>query len=568
MTSRMTRRAASLMLALLLLLSLSACSEAPEEAVDSQTQNTGASSPALQTESAQTAPRAGTLEVRNLTMLPNESVFGLCRDGDGAAVLLIRWDEPAQCWHDRLVLLDPQTASVSRVVELDPFVGEINASVLEVSEEEIRLVNPSEERCAAFDRSGRFLGLKDHPVMSPENLGWQNRLLNDNCFRKEQGFAEFNRGDSGSLNRVVAFYDETDRVHVLEEPYDMIRAVSGHRLLTLCIEEDCQNLALLDLDEACCLDRLTLSPDRAAGEEWVNLNDAVLAEDWVLLSVSRDWPEETRPGLLFWYPESGKQTPLTGEVLTEQTLTDRIAVLGQKLEAEGMVLHLDEAPAKEQTPTTGLSVFESTCQTGASLFGQYWILTMLTDFVQKLPAGMIRELTTDLPGGEPSDLGSLHIYIVRNIPGDAAAFANAWMEPVMVCFATEEFGATHPAHEFMHILDLRLGLYLDSQRRDLEGEWWDLSPVYAYDSILTDEQYEAVEPYFVSAYARTNSTEDRAETFEAMFDTDVPAEEAWWYKDHPGVQKKAAWLAQTIRSAFPSVQATDRAWWETLPDTD
>ena len=42
-------------------------------------------------------------------------------------------------------------------------------------------------------------------------------------------------------------------------------------------------------------------------------------------------------------------------------------------------------------------------------------------------------------------------------------------------------------------------------------------------------------------------------------------EELWWYPDHPGVLAKARWLTQTIREAFPSVQAQERAWWEKLP---
>lgn len=506
---------------------------------------------------------SGLREIGDLTLLPGETVLGLCPDGDAPAALLQRWDPEGQVWRSRLVRLDPARATVDSVLELEPIGESASLAVPVLSETEIRLVDEDGERCAAFDRSGRFLGLKDHPVMSGENLGWRNVLLSDGCFRKDRQWAEFSRSDSGSLNRVVAFYDESDRVHVVAEPYDGLRAVRGHRLLSFRFGEGGSvELALLDLDASLCLDRLTLEPE--GEEEYCNLSAALMGEDWVLLAVTRDGPDTTESSLCLWYPEAGRESPLETELLTEQSLTDGVEALRQSLEQAGLSLHLDEAPAPELTPTTGLSSFENRCETGASLYGQYWILRSLSEFVQKLPAGMIPELTAALPGDEAED-GGLQVYLVRNIPGDAAAFANAWSVPALICFATEEFGPSHLAHEFMHIMDLRLLRWMDSRGRDLEEEWMSLSPPYAYEEDLSPEQNEAVEPCFVSWYARTNSAEDRAETFQEIFDCEGPVEELWWYPDHPGVLAKARWLTQTIREAFPSVQAQERAWWEKLP---
>jgi hypothetical protein len=78
---------------------------------------------------------------------------------------------------------------------------------------------------------------------------------------------------------------------------------------------------------------------------------------------------------------------------------------------------LDEAPAPEQTPTTGLAVSESVCDVGASLFGQYRILAGLKAFADKLPAGFLRELYSGMPDSD-TDRDSLHVYLVRNIPFD------------------------------------------------------------------------------------------------------------------------------------------------------
>ena len=500
---------------------------------------------------------AGLTEIAGLELLPQESVAGLCRDGDGAAVILIRWDFDAQVWRSRLVLLDPKTAAVKSEVALDPLGDIASFAAPELTDTALYFVDPEKECCAAFDRSGRFLGLRDHPVMDREHLGWRNVLLSDDCFYKTPKWAEFSRSDSGELNRAVAFYDEPDCIRLLGEPYDLIRDVDGHRMLTLRYGENgAGELALLDPDAALCLDRLTLEPGENA--------DGLLGPDWVLLSLSPEGDRDDPPRLCFWYPDAEKRSPIQAERLTEQELNDCIDLLRQRLEAQGLFLCLDEAPAAEQTPTTGLPVYESRCETGASLFGQYWILTALDGFAQKLPAGMLRELTAE-PGSEPTESDGLRVYIVRSIPGDASAFANAWMEPTMICFATEEFSPAHLAHEFMHILDLRLSRDLAGRGRDLEGEWAALSPDWAYEPELSQAQSDELEPYFVSWYARTNSAEDRAETFQALFDSEEPVAEQWWYADKPGVRAKARWLTEAIRAAFPSVQAVEQAAWEKLP---
>lgn len=512
--------------------------------------------PATEPPAPPAAP-AGLQAVEGLELLPEESVCGLCREADGAAVLLTRWDDDAQVWRSRLVSMDPETASVTAQVELEPMGDSASFTVPELTDTEIRLVDPESERCAAFDRKGRFLGLKDHLVMDRKHLGWRNGLLGDDCFIKTNRWAEFSRGDSGELNRLVAFYDEKDRIHALAEPYDMIRDVEGHRMLTLRFGDGGPGeLALLDLDAKLCVDRLQFDP----GENV----EGLLGADWVLLDFSEIGDRAGRHRICFWYPDSDKAGPIQAEALTEQNLVDEIGVLESRLAGEGILLHLDEAPDPEITPITGLNVYENSCETGASLFGQFWILSQLDEFVQKLPAGMVREMTSGFPEGGPEDRDGLHVYIVRSIPGDAAAFANAWTNPMMICFATEEFGQAHLAHEFMHIMDFRLSQYLFSVRRDLEDEWWDLSPSYAYDTELTPEQEEVLQDYFISWYARTNSNEDRAETFQELFDETEPPEESWWWTK-AGVRAKAAYLVENLRAAFPSVQAVDQARWEKLP---
>lgn len=508
----------------------------------------------------------GLVEVMGLEIGADEGVFGLCcADGMGY-LMLQRWDQQAWTSRYRLITLDPETAAVTAETELESVPQEAGYDRLKVTAGEVLLIDETGERCAAYDGNGAFLGFRDYPVMSRENRGWQNRLLKDDCFWKDTDFASYTDGEDGELSRLVAFYDETDRIHALKEPYDGLAAAAGHRVLTRNPAEDSLTYVLCDFDAELRLGEVVLSASDVAGAQWVNSWGAAIGEDWVLLA--GEWDADMRMPrrrVLFWYPDPEEAQPLDQEIWTEARFNEGIVALTTELEALGLTLHLDEAPAKEQTPTTGLAVSESVCDTGASLFGQYRILSHLKEFTDKLPQGFIRELYSEMPGSA-EDRDSLHIYIVRNIPGDAAGFANAWTEPMMICFATEEFNDTHLAHEFMHIIDFRLNQYYATVHRDLENEWARLSPWWAYDSWLTEKQEEEVTGYFVSLYARTNSTEDRAETFQRLFDSPEPVAEEWWYADNPGVQAKAAYLVKIIRSAFPSVQAVEQAWWEKLPN--
>ena len=508
----------------------------------------------------------GLVQVPELEIREDEGFFGLCC-GDGMGYLLLqRWDQQAQASRFRLIVLDPETAAVASETELADFPPlEGGFARLSVTETEILLIDEYGERCAAFDRSGAFLGFRDYPVMSRENRGWQNCLLNDDCFWKGADFASYTNSGDAELSRLVAFYDETDRVHALKEPYDELSAAAGHRLLTRRIEEDSLVYVLSDLDAELRVGEIVLPASDVAGAKWVSPCGAAIGEDWVLLAA--EWSgesDEREYRVLFWYPDPETQRPLEQEIYTEERFVKEIAHLKTKLETLGLTIHLDEAPAPEQTPTTGLAVSESVCETGASLFGQYRILSHLKTFADKLPENFIREIYSQLPG-DGTDRDTLHIFIVRNIPGDAAGFASVWMEPMLICFATEEFSDAHLAHEFMHVIDFRLNQYCASVRRDMENEWSRLSPWWAYDSWLTEKQEQEVTDYFVSLYARTNSTEDRAETFQFLFDSEEPVEEAWWYAEHPGVRDKAAYLVKIIRAAFPSVQAVEQAWWEKLP---
>lgn len=512
----------------------------------------------------------GLVEVTGLEPMEGEMICAAVPDGAGAALLLQRWDQGAQRTRYRVCFPDPETAAVTASAELafpedwDPAEQLLGLSGLKVTETELRLLDEYNERCAVFDRKGRFMRLEDWPVMDREHLGWQNFLLGNDVFWKDPALAHCRSDLREAPFSALGFYDEADRIHLLEGyAFDDFPACLGHRVLAVenQIQEEARRFSLLDLDRSLVLDRLIL-PDQDEEGRWQNPCGHVLGPDWVLLALTESGESGETPKLLFWYPEEGREEALEEKILTTETLTQALETLCADLEAQGLHILLDTAPPTELTPTTGLAEPESTCETGCSLFGEYRILSQLKTFVEKLPKGFVRELYANLPGEDSPSWETLNIYLVRSIPGDAAGFASSWTEDLLICFATEEFSPSHLAHEFMHIMDVRLEHWLWSQNRDLEGEWWDLSPDFAYDTELTQEQEEEIAGCFVSWYARTSSNEDRAETFQFLFDREEPLEDCWWYKENPGVRKKVQVLTDLIREAFPSVREAEAVWWE------
>ena len=224
-------------------------------------------------------------------------------------------------------------------------------------------------------------------------------------------------------------------------------------------------------------------------------------------------------------------------------------------------LHLDEAPPSDFTPwddSDPENPVPTTCITGASKLEQYRILLALKGFLSKLPAGFTHEMYTDYPSG-----GSMHesfdIYVVKEIPGSAAAFASGFsQEEFLICFATDEFSDSFLPHEFMHLIECRIHDLRDETGLSFWDEWDSFNPAgyqYGNDDFRSD--------WFVTWYATTSSMEDRADTFMNIWlNSKLPPEER--DNDIPfRIREKMRILIDAIRTAYPSVEAAGKAFWET-----
>ena len=465
---------------------------------------------------------------------------------------------------------DPYTAECTGLVSLEPGLAGV-PDTLEFDGERIVVIDTYMEQAAVYDRSGALLELRDYPVMDEENRGWQNRMV-------DSGFTRWN--DYASLRPYggdacyFGFYDDAELLYSVEAAYDSVQAVNDRTLLLTSSlpGEKGVGCRLLDLREGLLLGEAELTGPEDREYLYFSAGGAAIGRGWVLLSMTlvEDW-DFAKPQFWFWYPDPEAAEPFPVQTLTEKELDRKTQTLVNDLETRyPLCIYLDQEPDPDLVPIMGLEDeleydpnFRNRCLLGASQLQEYAILRQLEAFLQKLPEGFVPELCIDVPDMENWGSGQIHVFIVRNIPGDTAAFANAWNYEMTVCFATEEFAESHLAHEFTHLMDLRLTYYCYSVERSLEGEWWELTPERLYDPDYDD--YDQIDRYYVSSYARTNSMEDRAETFQMLFDCEIPLEEAWWYAGRDGVQAKVDYLIEIIREAFPSVQATDRAWWEKRP---
>lgn len=184
------------------------------------------------------------------------------------------------------------------------------------------------------------------------------------------------------------------------------------------------------------------------------------------------------------------------------------------------------------------------------------VVTALEGFLQTLPDGMVSELT---------DSGELWFYPCRSITKSdktLGGFAGTIIETPLVVVDAEYRGEvliSTIAHEFAHIFNYKLTV-------SALDRWAELTPFeyYGEDTVqYTPYGANKNEVWFISAYARTNEEEDRAETFAAMYTyanygrlTDV--------FEYENVLSKARLYAELLRECFSSCQNAEKLYWEKL----
>ena len=193
---------------------------------------------------------------------------------------------------------------------------------------------------------------------------------------------------------------------------------------------------------------------------------------------------------------------------------------------------------------------------------EYDFLKQTDEILKQFPQGILRE-SYDLDWAE-----GLDFYVVNSIVTDnVGAFATNQNGRIAAVFPTG-FGAYNVPHELMHCMEYRFWDQLDY---NLDDEWYALNPE-DFSYLYGEETPEAYEPYriwsedpetwrFFSDYAMTNELEDRAVTFERLFNSAQDPEPPDW-TGSPGLMAKAQLLCRALREAYPSAAAAETLPWE------
>lgn len=204
------------------------------------------------------------------------------------------------------------------------------------------------------------------------------------------------------------------------------------------------------------------------------------------------------------------------------------------------------------------------CDEDPKQISLYDSVSTIKKFLDSLPDGMVEEIYSGF-SNENREKGSIRIDLVSEITIDASAFAQSFTDPMELCFTFHTAHISNVAHEFMHLLDARIDDYMSSSDRyafGLTDEWNDINKDFLHEYDINEEshpEYDYDEAHFISFYAATNDTEERAEIFANLYANYDYCRDAL---KNEAIRSKAELLCRLIRESFPSCANADTLAWE------
>lgn len=224
---------------------------------------------------------------------------------------------------------------------------------------------------------------------------------------------------------------------------------------------------------------------------------------------------------------------------------------------------------------------------GLSAYSSGYRLLPCTD--KKLVADFLKELQrclADYPEGFFEDIlgdgkKGINVYLCGAfIPNDPeslpnpAACVNADGDYISLVFGADYIWELYEnlMHETTHMMEVRFGEYAEKNGLDYEAYWVNCLNTREYPYFLSyvnvpeGEEFFAGtveggwhDAWFIDAYAKSDSMEDRARTLEYT----LMEGNAFYYENNPHLMQKAKFLCGLIREVFPSVKnSEDMAFWE------
>ncbi len=432
----------------------------------------------------------------------------------------------------------------------------------------ISLIDTFDEKKEVFSPDMRSLGIEDCPYKNPVEAYDENPMVNDRFSRYDYAAKDYIWADGHRIADVLAFpHEKTLRIGLL--PFEDIVAADGGLFLGCLSSDGGKKLTFIvyDAENGLILNRVETPEGMVSEGEWLWPLGCAVGEEYAVIGIQASSEDQlSRTSLYVWPYRNGafsEECPLESYELEDLREENRQMAeeIGEKY---GLEIHLDEAPEgfdpAENIVIDGEEPMIGELSLGVEEYDNYSFLSGLEAFFERLPEGMVKELYQNLPNGD--ELAPLKVYLVEEIHGEAAAFANRY--EMYACFASTEYTYDQFPHEFMHLLDARIFAAYDVENGTLGGfyEFWDTlnSPDFGYK--YWEDEYEFDPEYFVSSYAMKQAEEDRAEIFMYLFQSAYQKEPPAWYSEHAPLAHKTDVLLDWIRKAFPSVAKTGKAYWE------
>jgi hypothetical protein len=198
-------------------------------------------------------------------------------------------------------------------------------------------------------------------------------------------------------------------------------------------------------------------------------------------------------------------------------------------------------------------------------FSIRYALNVLERALGSYPEGFFRQLLW-------GDLRNIRIELVSNLrgqdnidthPGSIGAFAQASSDHYLIVFEGDFLAPRTVYHEISHVIDKRLEWDAALRPWALFSEegWLSLQPEgfrYAYSYVDIPDAILAYENsgYFVSSYAMTFPTEDRA-TLMSLIMSDKTV-----LRENPGMAEKMRYYSACIRDCFNTEGWPETTSWE------
>lgn len=421
---------------------------------------------------------------------------------------------------------------------------------VELKNSKIIVYSNSEKKNAYYDLDMNFIEETDRVVV--DDL----EKASKSCFYTEMsasrdGFCDYTGSNN---NQVLFFYDNPETAYVFNadktyQPYQM-NYDNGYVLCeTFDNYTNSANFKVLDYKGAKEINDATIT-SKDYGYEYISTNQTGFGDNYVVCVEyfnNSDNENDYTNKLFYWnYQNEPTNKPLD---IKSYSNTDYDLINAKMIEdiknKYGIEIYIND-PCENIADSVK-------CVSDPNNIILYDNLYALKSFFDSLPDGMVSEIYSGYKNKDNEKSG-IRIDLVSEITFDAGAFAKDFVDPMEVCFPFNGVNMTNISHEFMHLFESRLSDYDDTYYE----KWDKFNKGFEHKYNENEEEhpeYEFDENQFLTAYSATNNTEERAELFSYLYTGGGPA------LDNEVLRKKADYLIEIIKNAFPSVQNAQSVCW-------